>query len=283
MTTCDGDHKNEQALTDALASGPRLLPGVWDPLSALLAEQAGFDALFVSGFAVAGTLLGLPDTGHLTQTDMADVARRICAAVPDVAVVVDADTGYGDDVTAARTAELWALAGAAGLFLEDQVWPKRCGHMAGKEVVPVDDWLAKLVAVRAAAPSLHLTARTDARSPLGLDQAIERGRAAADLGVDAVFIEAPQSIDELELIARNLPDVTLVANMVEFGKTPLLSAAELHELGFDFVISPLTGLLSATRALAAAYDGLRSEGTRRDHLDSMTTFDDFTAVVGLAD
>lgn len=272
---------HRQALSHALASGPQLLPGVWDPLSALLARQAGFEAAFVSGFAVAGSLLGLPDTGHLTQTDMADVARRICAAVPDVAVLVDADTGYGNDATAARTASLWAQAGAAGMFLEDQVWPKRCGHMEGKEVVAKDDWLAKLVAARSAAPELFLVARTDARAPHGLDEAIARGKAAADLGVDAVFVEAPRSTDEMQQVAAALPGVSLVANMVEFGKTPLLTPDELHELGFDLVISPLTGLLSATSALAEAYAGLRNDGTRRDHLDAMTPFDDFTAVVGL--
>jgi 2,3-dimethylmalate lyase len=260
---------------------PVLMPGVWDPLSALLAARAGFEVVFVSGFAVAGTLLGRPDIGLLTQTEMAEVARRVCAAVPETAVVVDADTGYGDAVSTARTVELWESAGAAGMFVEDQVWPKRCGHMAGKEVVSRDDWLAKLRAVTASRQHIHLTARTDARSPLGLDEALERARAAADLGVDAVFVEAPESMDELVRIGESLQSVTLVANMVESGRTPLLTPTELGQLGFDLIVSPLSGLLAATAALGQAYDELARSGTLRDQLDRLTSFDEFTALVGL--
>ena len=260
---------------------PVLMPGVWDPLSARLAARAGFEVLFVSGYAVAGTLLGQPDIGLLTQTEMADVARRVCGAVPEVAVVVDADTGYGNALSAARTVELWEAAGAAGLFLEDQVWPKRCGHMAGKQVVPRDEWLAKLRAVTSRRQHLHLTARTDARAPLGLEEALERARAAADLGVDAVFVEAPESLDELARIAAALPSVTLVANMVETGRTPLLTPAELHELGFDLIVSPLSGLLAATAALGRAYADLATSGTLRERLDTLTTFAEFTDLVGL--
>ncbi len=260
---------------------PVLMPGVWDPLSALLAVRSRFEVLFVSGFAVAGTLLGQPDIGLLTQTEMADVARRVCGAVPGTAVVVDADTGYGDAVSTARTVELWEAAGAAGMFVEDQVWPKRCGHMAGKEVVPRHDWLAKLRAVMARRQHIHLTARTDARAPHGLDEALERARAAADLGVDAVFVEAPESDDELVRIAEALPSVTLVANMVESGRTPLLTPAELGELGFELIVSPLSGLLAATAALGKAYDDLARTGTLRDQLDHLSSFDDFTELVGL--
>ncbi len=260
---------------------PVLMPGVWDALSALLAVRSGFEVLFVSGFAVAGTLLGQPDIGLVTQTEMADVARRVCAAVPDTAVVVDADTGYGDALSTARTVELWEAAGAAGMFVEDQVWPKRCGHMAGKEVVSRQDWLAKLRAVVRHRQHIHLTARTDARAPLGLDEALERARAAADLGVDAVFVEAPESIDELARIGQALPSVTLVANMVEAGRTPLLTPTELGELGFDLIVSPLSGLLAATAALDQAYDRLARSGTLRDHLHGLTSFDAFTDLVGL--
>ncbi len=257
------------------------MPGVWDPLSALLAARAGFEVLFLSGFALAGTLLGRPDVGLLTQVEMADAAQRVCAAVPDTMVVVDADTGYGNAVNAVRTVELWEAAGATGLFLEDQIWPKRCGHMAGKQVVEADEWLAKLRAVLERRTQLFVTARTDARAPLGLSEAIDRGRRAADLGVDAVFVEAPESLAELEQIAAALPDVTLVANMVESGRTPLLTPAELHDLGFDLVVSPLSGLLAATSALDTAYRRLADRGTLRDHLDELTSFDEFTEIVGL--
>ena len=260
---------------------PVLMPGVWDAWSALLAAQAGFEVLFVSGFAVAGTLLGRPDVGVLTQTEMAEAAGRVCASVPGAAVVVDADTGYGDAVNTVRTVELWEAAGAAGMFVEDQVWPKRCGHMAGKQVVAREDWLAKLRAVVSHRRHLHLTARTDARAPRGLDEAIERGRAAIDVGVDAVFVEAPESIAELERIAAALGSVTLVANMVEFGRTPLLTPSELHDLGFDLVVSPLSGLLAATAALGGAYARLARAGSMRDALGDLATFDQFTELVGL--
>ena len=260
---------------------PVMLPGVWDPLSARLAARAGFDTIFLSGYAVAGTLLGLPDIGALTQTEMAEVAARVCPAVPDTMVVVDADTGYGNALNVQRTVDLWQAAGATGLFLEDQVWPKRCGHMAGKQVVERGEWLAKLQAAVDHRTHLFVTARTDARAPLGLDEAIERGRQAADLGVDAVFVEAPESIAELERIAAALPDVTLVANMVETGRTPLLTPGELHDLGFRMILSPLSGLFAAVKALGDAFERLAEVGTLRDDLDRLVDFDAFTDLVGL--
>jgi 2,3-dimethylmalate lyase len=263
------------------------MAGVWDSMSALLAARSGFETVFLSGFCVAGALLGRADRGYLTQTEMADTARRVCAAVPDVAVVVDADTGYGNALNVRRTVELWEQAGAAGLFLEDQVWPKRCGHMSGKQVVDVDEWLAKLRAAcdhrNGGANGLHVTARTDARAVLGLDAAIERARMARDVGVDAVFVEAPESVDELERLATALPDVVLVANMVETGRTPLLTPSELAELGFRIVISPVAGLLRAARALADAYTSLKTEGTLAAHLDVVMAFADFTELVGAPD
>ena len=148
-----------------LATGePVLMPGVWDALSVRLAAEASFDTVFLSGYAVSGTLLGLPDFGYLTQGEMAEVARRVCAASPSTMVVVDGDTGYGNPLNVTRTVELWEAAGATGIFLEDQVWPKRCGHMAGKQVVPREEWLAKLRAAVERRTHLHVTARTDARA-----------------------------------------------------------------------------------------------------------------------
>ena len=258
-----------------------LLPGVWDALSTVMAARAGFRTVFVSGYAVAATMLGRADRGYLTQTEMAEVARRVCLAAPaDVAVVVDADTGYGNALNTIRTVELWEQAGAAGLFLEDQVWPKRCGHMAGKAVVERSDWLAKLAAACDHRTSVHITARTDARAVHGLTEALERGRMARDVGVDAVFVEAPESVAELEAIAAALPDVTLVANMVETGRTPLLSLDELAELGFTMVLSPLSLLYSATAAMALAGERLASQGTLRNHLGDLIAFDEFATLVG---
>lgn len=273
---------NGNDLRGLLADGAVLAPGVWDPLSALLAREAGFGAVFVSGFAVAATLLGEPDIGLLTQSEVADVARRVCAAVPDTAVIVDADTGYGNDRAATRTTELWEQAGAAGLFLEDQAFPKRCGHMTGKEIIEAGDWLTKLRAVVDARTHLHVTARTDARAVVDLDEAIERGRMAADLGVDAVFVEAPQSVAEYEQIGAALAGrgSVLVANMVEGGHSPLLSRDELAELGFGLVINPLTGLLGMVPALRDLFGELQRTGTARDQVGRMVEFSDMTSIVG---
>ena len=273
---------NSSRLRDRLTTGdPVLMPGVWDPLSALLAERAGFTTVFLSGFALAGTLLGEPDIGIIGQAEMADAARRVCAAVPGTEVVVDADTGYGGTSSVARTVQLWEQAGAAGIFLEDQEWPKKCGHMEGKRVVDRDEWLSKLRTALRVRDDLHVTARTDARAVISLDEAITRGRMARDLGVDAVFVEAPQSADEMARIADEISGVTLVANMVEKGKTPLMTPDELRDIGFTLVVSPLSGLLSAARALEDAYSHLRAGGTMRDRLDTMTSFDEFTGIVGL--
>jgi methylisocitrate lyase len=244
-------------------------------------QNAGFSTAFISGFAVSGTLLGRPDVGYLTQTEMAEVAQRVCASVPNLNLVVDADTGYGDPMTVRRTVELWEQAGAAGLFLEDQVWPKRCGHMDGKQVVEREDWLAKLRAACDHREYLHVTARTDARAAVSLNEAIERAKMARDTGVDALFVEAPESAADMEAIAKALPDITLVANMVEKGKTPLLNPAELAELGFRLVVSPLSLLLASTHAMTRAAQQLRESGTLRDHLTEIAPFDAFTDVVGL--
>ena len=258
-----------------------LMPGVWDALSARLAAEAGFEVSFVSGYASSASLLGLPDFGYLTQTEIAEVARRVCTAVPQMAVVVDGDTGHGNPLNTIRTIELFERAGAGGIFLEDQVWPKKCGHMAGKRVVPREEWLAKLEAAVDHRDTLFVVARTDARAAVGIDEACERARAARDLGVDAIFVEAPESVAELEQVAAAVPDTVRVANMIEAGKTPLLTPKELHDLGYDLIVSPLTGLFAAARAMATAYQTLREEGSLRDHLDLVVTFDDFNRVVDL--
>src|SRR5258706_11833187 len=209
------------------ADRPLVMGGVYDAISTRIAHRTGFEVLFMGGFSVAATLLGEPDFGYLTQPEIADTARRVCR-LTDRPLLVDADTGYGNPLNVIRTVELFQNAGAAGLFLEDQVWPKRCGHMRGKRVVDRGEWLAKLRAVleTRGAGDLFLVARTDARAAVSLEEAIARGQAARDLGADAVFIEAPESVAELERIARAIPGPK-VANMVEHGKTPLLSPAEL--------------------------------------------------------
>ena len=260
---------------------PLVMGGVYDGLTTRLADRAGFDILFAGGFSVAATLLGEPDFGFLTQTEMAATAQRICR-LTDKPVLIDADTGYGNPLSVLRTVELWHTGGAAGLFLEDQVWPKRCGHMRGKQVVERSDWLAKLGAVLSARPrhDLFLVARTDARAVLGLEEAIERGKAARDLGADAVFVEAPESVAEMEAIARAIPGPK-VANMVEGGRTPLLGPDELHELGFDLIVHPLTALLAATKAIAGVYETLRTQGTTRQATAALVSFEEFNDIIDL--
>ncbi len=271
-----------QQIRDLLAENrPLVLGGVYDGLTARLAEQAGFEVLFMGGFSVAATLLGEPDFGYLTQTEMADAARRVCR-LSRHPVLVDADTGYGNPLNVLRTVELYHAAGAAGLFLEDQVWPKRCGHMRGKQVVERNEWLRKLEAVvsQRGERDLFLVARTDARAARGLDEAIARGQAARDLGADAVFVEAPESVAELEAIARAIPGPK-VANMVEGGRTPLLTPDELHALGFDLIVTPLAALLASARAVRDAYAELRRVGTMRGRLDTLLSFDEFNTLIDL--
>jgi 2-methylisocitrate lyase-like PEP mutase family enzyme len=262
---------------------PVLMPGVWDALSARLVVHAGFDTVFVSGFCVSGTRLGLPDFGYVTQTEMAETGARVATATPSLMVLIDADTGYGNALNVHRTVELYEAAGAVGLFLEDQVWPKKCGHMAGKQVVPRDDWLSKLRAAVDARTHLHITARTDARAAVDLRDAIDRAKAAADTGVDALFVEAPQSLAELEQVARELEPcgLPLVANMIEKGQTPLLTPAELFELGYRLIASPLSLLFAATRAMRDVLTVLHREGTTRNDLQLLLPFDEFGAVVDL--
>jgi methylisocitrate lyase len=279
-----GRTSGAQAIRDLLGAGRTIvMPGVYDALSARLATQAGFEVLFISGYSVSAARLAAPDFGYLTQTEITQTAREVTAAT-SLPVIVDADTGYGNPLSAMRTGRLLHAAGAAGIFLEDQEWPKKCGHYEGKRVVARDEWLAKLQAVldlRAEGVDLFLVARTDAAAAVGLDEAIARATAARDLGVDAVFVEAPRSVPELERIAKEVEDAVRVANMIEGGKTPLLSPDELHALGYDLIVTPLAGLFAAARALSEAYAAMRAEGTLRRRMDLLVDFDTFNSMVDL--
>ena len=270
-----------RALADADA--PLVLPGVYDGLSARLAVAAGFEALVVGGYSVSASRLGMPDFGFLTQTEISDAARDICAAVPGIPVVVDADTGYGNALSAARTARLLHRAGAAGMILEDQEWPKRCGHMAGKRIVPAADWLAKIRAItdlRDKGIDLFLIARTDARGIDGLDEALTRAAAAAAAGADAVFVEAPLDRDELARIGAHLASHRPLANMVEGGRTPLLGRDELGQMGFRIILWGITGILAAGAALRDAYAAIHATGEGPSK-DALMTFGELTDAVGL--
>ena len=212
--------------------GQLVMPGVYDALSAKIAARSGFEVIFITGYSLSASLLGEPDFGLITQTEVIEAARRICA-VADIPVIVDADTGYGNAVNVMRTVDDLLRAGAAGMFLEDQVWPKRCGHMKGKQVIALDEYLKKLQAAIAAKSGreFFIVARTDARQALGLDEAIRRGVAFKAAGADAVFIEAPESKEEMKEIATHVPG-PLVANMLERGVTPLMRPSELKALGY---------------------------------------------------
>ena len=270
-----------QQIRDAVAADTVLMPGVYDALTARIAARVGFDVVFISGYSVSAARLGEPDFGFLTQTDMVEAARAVCR-VSDAPVIVDADTGYGNAVNVLRAVRDLQDAGAAGVFLEDQVWPKKCGHMAGKRVVDTAEHAAKLRAAVDARGDrdLFVVARTDARQPLGVEAAIERCLAYKETGADALFVEAPQSVDELARVAEALP-APLVANMVERGVTPHLSRSELRDLGFALIVCPLAALYAATRAVTDVLTELRDEETTSGAYDRMVTFDEFNALVDL--
>jgi 2-methylisocitrate lyase-like PEP mutase family enzyme len=270
-----------QQIRDLVAQDTVLMPGVYDALTARIAARVGFDIVFISGYSVSAARLGEPDFGFLTESEMAEAARAV-TRVSSAPVIVDADTGYGNAVNVIRTVRDFQDAGAAGVFLEDQVWPKKCGHMAGKEVVPTEDHAAKL---RAAADArgerdLFIVARTDARQPLGLDAAIERCLAYKEAGADALFVEAPLSVEELQRIANELPG-PLVANMIERGVTPHLSRSELEQLGFNLIVCPLSALFAAARAVRDVLAELRDEETTAGALESLLAFDELNELVGL--
>jgi 2,3-dimethylmalate lyase len=261
--------------------GQLIMPGVYDALSAKIASKTGFEVIFITGYSLAATMLGEPDFGILTQTEMLSAARRICS-VTDVPVIVDADTGYGNAINVIRTVDELIRIGAGGMFLEDQVWPKRCGHMKGKQVIPLEEQLKKLCAATDTRKNrdFFIVARTDARQALGLNEAITRGIAFKQAGADAVFIEAPESKEEMREISRNVPG-PLVANMLERGVTPLMRPQELRDLGFDLVVWPLAPLYSVAKSLTEVYGTLRREGTTTDILDRLMPFDEFNRIVGL--
>jgi len=263
------------------AHGQLIMPGIYDALSAKIAARAGFEVTFITGYSLSATLLGEPDFGLLTQTEVVNAARRICSVI-DIPVIVDADTGYGNAINVIRTVQDLIRAGAGGMFLEDQVWPKRCGHMRGKQVIPLREQLNKLRAAVEAKGNedFFIVARTDSRQALGLDEAIKRGIAFKDAGADAVFIEAPESKDEMREIAKQVKG-HLVANMLERGVTPLMGPEELKELGFDLIVWPLAPLYSVARSLTDVYTTLRKEGSTLSILDRLMPFDEFNSIVGL--
>jgi len=264
---------------------PTVAPGVFNALFAKLVERAGFPAVYVSGAGVANSLLGQPDIGLVTMDEMVMVAGHICNAV-DIPVIADGDTGYGGVHNVARTVAAYERAGVAAIQLEDQVFPKRCGHFEGKEVVPGGEMIERIHAAREARSTddgILIIARTDAAGPLGLDEAIARAAAYGESGADLLFVEAPASREELTRVGSALSQWPLVANMVEFGKTPLLSREELTDLGFSLILFPGSVTRTVTRSIQRLLEELRSTGTTEALLDEMATFDEVNELVGLVD
>jgi 2,3-dimethylmalate lyase len=258
-----------------------ILPGVFDALSARIVERIGFDAMFQTGYGSSASLLGLPDFGFLNAGETIDNARRIIRSV-SLPVIVDIDTGYGNPLTVWRTVNDLIAFGASGVFLEDQLWPKRCGHMSGKEVIPLEEFLPKLRAALDARTGHEfiIVARTDARAPLGLDEAIERGKLYYREGADVIFVEAPLSMEELKEIAMNIP-APLVANMIENGVTPNLSANQLKQMGYRIAVFPLSGLYGATFAMKKIFSSLKKTGSTQECRDIMMNFGEFNELVEL--
>ena len=247
----------------------------------MLMEQAGFETVFLGGFGAAASLHGLPDLNFLGVEEMAAAVRRMCRRV-NVPVIADGDTGHGELHQVRRCLEEFEAAGAAGMLLEDQVFPKRCGHFDDKSVIPAKEMADKVRIARGAChdPDFVLVARTDARAPEGLDAAIDRINRYCDAGADIAFVEAPQNVEEIEEIARRVPWPKF-ANMLSFGKTPLLNATELEELGYKFVVAPIETLLVAARAIRELAETFLRDGDARSLQSEMVTFDEIKQVLGL--
>ena len=267
-----------------LEAGPIACLGAYDALTSRLVQQAGARAMYISGYAAAAAALGYPDLGLVSQTEMAEHIRRICR-VTDLPVIADADTGYGGILSVQRTVELWEEAGAAGLHLEDQGFPKKCGHIAGKTVISTDEMVQKIKAAIAARenPDFYVIARTDAIAVTGLSDALERCKRFSDAGADALFVDAPESIEQLQAIgeALNSCGKPLVFNSARTGKSPFLSEKALQELGFTIVLYPIEAMTAAHRAVKATLETIVAEGHTDAIADRVSTFNEINQLVQL--
>ena len=260
---------------------PLVIPGVYDAIGAKIAEKVGFDAMFQTGYGTSATLFGMPDYGFIGATETVDNARRISNAI-SVPLIVDSDTGYGNALSVWKLVKELESAGAAGIFLEDQKWPKRCGHMQGKEVIPQEEYTEKLGAALDARENKDfiIVARTDSRATEGLEKSIERGIQNKKTGADAVFIEAPRTLDEMKKIGKEIK-APLVANMIEGGATPMNSAQTLSEIGFNIILYPLSVLFANTFATMNILQELKNTGTTSKYKQKVVNFDQFNSLVEL--
>ena len=274
----------KKSLRDHLANDDDILilPGVYDALTAKIAEDVGFEAAFQTGYGTSASLLGMPDFGFLDAGETLGNARRIinCVSIP---IIVDIDTGYGNPLNVWKIVKDLERIGAKGIFLEDQVWPKRCGHMMGKTVIPKEEYILKLQAAIDARDDndFIIVARTDSLAQFGIEEAIERGKEYKKIGADVIFIEAPKTIEQMELIAKEIK-APLLANMIEEGVTPNLTADQLRQMGYKLVVFPLSALYSSTFAIKQTLQSLKKTGTTRELKNKMITFQEFNDLVNLS-
>jgi carboxyvinyl-carboxyphosphonate phosphorylmutase len=259
-----------------------ILPGVYDALTAKIAENVGFESAFQTGYGTSASLLGMPDFGFLNAGETLENAKRIINSV-NIPILVDIDTGYGNPLNVWKIVKDLERIGAKGIFLEDQVWPKRCGHMTGKTVIPKEEYILKLHAAIDAREDNEfiIVARTDSLAQFGIEEAIERGKEYERIGADVIFIEAPKTIDQMELIAKEIK-APLLANMIEEGITPNLTADQLRKIGFKMVVFPLSALYSATFAIKQTLQTLKKMGTTKELKNKMITFQEFNDLVNLS-
>ena len=263
--------------------GVIVLPGVYDALTAKLAERVGFKIIVHTGYATAASLLGQPDVGLVSFKEMCDRVASIARAVR-IPVMSDADTGYGNPINVYRTVKEYIRAGAAGLFIEDQVWPKRCGHMSGKQIISAEEMVAKIKAAIDAKDDedadFVVGARTDAIATDGIDEAIERAKSYSKAGADFVYIEAYESIEQMEKAVERV-EPPLVLNLIEGGKTPIVSVKQAEEMGFKMVAFPLTALWATTNAVMRTLQTLKETGSPQSCLSGLTTWAEFNEIIGL--
>lgn len=260
-----------------------LVPGAYDALSAKILKQVGFKVLYMTGSGVTASLTGMPDVGILTMMEMVNQARNIVNAI-DLPLICDADNGYGNPINVIRTVKEYERAGVAGIHIEDQVAPKKCGHFEGKQIIPAEEMVKKIEAAIYAREDndFLLIARTDARSVKGLDEALRRARLYAEAGADMIFVESPQSIDELRTISNELSDIPLLVNMIEGGKTPTLPFEDLQEMGFKIVLFPTSGIRAVAKTLQELAGHLYKYKDTKDFEDRLVTFQGRNQITGLA-
>ena len=261
---------------------PLVVPGVYDAIGAKIAQKVGFEAMFQTGYGTSATLLGMPDYGFIGAAETLDNARRISNSI-SVPLIVDIDTGYGNALTVRKLIQELESAGVSGVFLEDQKWPKRCGHMKGKDVITNEEYVEKLQSAIDAKSSKDfiIVARTDARAIEGLDGAIERGNYYKKLGADVIFVEAPKSLEEMKKIGKSI-NAPLVANMIEGGATPINSASKLHKMGYRIILYPLSILYANTFATLKILHELKNKGTTIKLKNNLVRFDQFNDIVELS-